>query len=82
MGNSGVFGASQPNETIDDLNEVKTAVDDIIDDPEVETETPNVEYDLEKAQLAAGIVQAYIKRVRLLTIAVVAIVLYLVIKES
>lgn len=68
------------NETpqLNDIDEVTKVVEALTEDPEPET---TVQYDMEKAQLAAGIVSEYIRRTRLLTIAVVAIALYLVIKE-
>ena len=76
--NDDIFG---PDQTIDNIEGVAGVVADIVETTDPEEPEPTVQYDLEQVQLAAGIVREYIRRTRLLTIAVVAIVLYLVLKE-
>lgn len=80
IGNSGCFGAAT-NNPIDDIREAEAAVTDIVADAGT-PETPVTEYDLATANAMAGIVGEYVRRVRLLTYAVVAIALYLVLKEA
>jgi hypothetical protein len=77
---SGCFGTKAYNPPIDDLEEAAQAVEEIIgSDHETVPSEPSQESapDLEAAQL---LVQ-YMRRVRLLTWAVVAIAAYLVLKE-
>lgn len=77
---SGCFGTKAYDPPIDDLREAAQAVDDIIgSDPETVPEEPSQESapDLGAAQLLGQ----YVRRVRLLTWAVVAIAAYLVLKE-
>ena len=76
MGISGCFGSSNLEYPIDDANEAAAAVEEIVvtDDGEEPTAPgPN----LAMAQL----VEQYVRRVRLLTWAVVAIAAVLIIKE-
>ena len=74
------LNAAEP-EHIDDINEVNEVVGDIADPlPDTGTEG-TVQIDMEKVQLVSGIAREYFRRQRLLTYAVIGIVLYLVLKE-
>lgn len=75
-----VFDQAFGNAPIGDLGDTAAAVGDITADTGVPQEAPGL--DLERASLAAAIVRETVRRVRLLTVAVVAIVLYLVLKEA
>lgn len=77
---SGCFGTKAYNPPIDDLKEAAQALKDIIgSDPETVPSEPAQESapDMEAAQLLGQ----YMRRVRLLTWAVVAIAAYLVLNE-
>lgn len=77
---SGCFGTKAYNPPIDDLKEAAQALKDIIgSDPETVPSEPAQESapDMEAAQLLGQ----YVRRVRLLTWAVVAIAAYLVLNE-
>lgn len=78
IGVSGCFGSTTPY-PIDDIEEVVGAVDDI-----VETATPSADEPsagISPNMALAQLVGQYARRVRLLTWAVVAIVVVLVLKE-
>lgn len=83
LGVSGCFGTMpDPNETIDDVAEVSATVDDIIETvPGEASANVGEEYMLTVQQLGA-VAGEYVRRVRLLTWAVVAIVAYLILKET
>ena len=78
IGISGCFGGMDDVYPIDDIKEVETAVDEI-----VETETPSdTDPQAEAPNLAlAQLVGQYVRRVRLLTWAVIVMAAVLVIKE-
>lgn len=77
---SGCFGKQSYDPPIDDLNEAREAVADIIDSDTVENPAPCVQ-DPSASLAAAQVIGMTVRRVRLLTWAVVAIAVYLVLKE-
>ena len=79
---SGCFGSGPSYEQLDTVEEVSTVVDKLQDttDP-VGAATTGEEYLLTMQQLAS-VAAEYARRIRLLTWAVVAIVVYLVLKEA
>ena len=80
-GISGCFGSTKPEGPIDDLDEARSAVNDIIENaPEAAQEEPSQGAAPDLAALQ--VVGQYVRRVRLLTWAVVAIAVYLVLKEA
>lgn len=78
MGVSGCFGSmTNDPDPIDDIEEVAVAVDEIEN-----TDTPQSDTSSQAPSLAlAQLVEQYARRVRLLTWAVIAIVVVLVIRE-
>jgi len=82
-GVSGCFGSRMNNDPIDDVEEVSATVDDIVETMPEDTTPSEVgqEYLLTIQQLA-NVAGEYARRIRLLTWAVVAIVVYLVLKEA
>lgn len=74
--NSGCFGGGKTTDPIDDLNEASEAVTDIINS----ADSPATADATAVADMA-NLLGEYAKRLRLLTWAVVAIVVVLVIKE-
>ena len=83
--NDEALNAAEP-EHLDDIDGVENLVDDITstsNEPSTGSGTEGtVQFDYEKAQLVGGIVREYFRRQRLLTYAVIGIVLYLVLKEA
>ena len=78
MGVSGCFGSmTNDPDPIDDIEEVAVAVDEIENTDTPQSDTPSQAPSLALAQL----VEQYARRVRLLTWAVIAIVVVLVIRE-
>lgn len=76
---SGCFG-NHYDPPIDDLEEAREAVADIIGSDTVENPAPCVQ-DPSSALAAAQVIGLTVRRVRLLTWAVVAIAVYIVLKE-
>lgn len=77
---SGCFGGMGYEPPIDDIREAAKAVDDIIvSDPETVPQEPPQESAPDLG--AARLLGQYVRRVRLLTWAVVAIAAYIVLKE-
>ena len=77
---SGCFGGKAYEPPIDDIREAAKAVDDIIvSDPETVPKEPSQESAPDLG--AAKLLGQYVRRVRLLTWAVVAIAVYIVLKE-
>lgn len=82
IGVSGCFGGGKPNWPVDDIGEAAAAVDDIAASASRSTVQPEGHDGCQQADLMmAQLVGLYVRRVRLLTWAVAAIVAYLLIKE-
>ena len=77
-----VFGIGVEPQHIDDIDEVNEVVEDLTEEPDSTKPEDAIQFDVEKVQLVGGIVHEYFRRQRLLTIAVIAIVIYLVLKEA
>ena len=78
LGVSGCFGSSQSQAPIDDIDDVSQVVDDIVGTPEDEADVPvDPAPDLALAEL----VEQYVRRVRLLTWAVIALSIVAIIRE-
>lgn len=77
MTNSGCFGGGKAADPIDDLEEASETVTDILNSEN----TPAAAADTTAVADVANLLGEYARRVRLLTWAVVAIVVVLVIKE-
>ncbi len=80
IGVSGCFGSRAKQNPIDDIDEARKAVADIIGSDTVENPAPCVQ-DPSASLAAAQVIGLTVRRVRLLTWAVVAIAVYLVLKE-
>ena len=75
---SGCFGSTKPvNDTIDNLKEASQVVDNITGQPVVETDPSTAQ----AAADVAALLGQYARRLRLLTWAVVAVVVVLVLRE-
>lgn len=83
IGVSGCFGARGTDWPIDDIGEAAAAVDEILDSAMVQpTDPPESEPEGPAPDLAtAQLVGQYLRRLRLLTWAVVAIVVYLALMD-
>lgn len=81
IGVSGVFGTSTNDSAIDNKQELADTVENITGGIH-HGGNENEQYDMAAAHYAAATLSEFVRRVRLLTVAVVVIALYLVLKEA